>query len=275
MVSDGGYADAGKIARAARLRVRSAVAKVSVKQTKRTRDKKRPGVGGRPVTSRPARVSDNFCTFLNEKLEYCTVEGVPDQSSGLYDKRRYYFNCDCGVFGHVTFRTMESVFKIDKKLSEEDGATYGIPCRICTGVCDSERERKVRQALVSVMGGRPYVYSVNDRIAGGNLSADFFLPEINLAIMVDGEGHTDTPMYGLTPEAQREIDDRFNVRARAYGYNVLRLHHDDIDHGCFAGKIKQGMVLSRKGRRGILLYSFSYMRLGVREEYTHASWYKY
>ncbi len=259
----------GKEARAKRLRLRSGVIVKPVRAPRRRLP--RPGVGGRPTTAFPSRVSDNFCTFLNARLDYCTSEGVPVPGIGLYTDKKFFFNCDCGIFGHCTYRTMESVVKIDLKLSGVSGASDGIPCRICKDLCDSDRERRVRDMLVSIMGAHPYVYTVNDRVAGGNLSADFFLPEIGLVIMVDGEGHTEDVMYDLTPDDQREIDSRFNNQARMFGYNVVRLHHHDVDHAICAGKIKQGMVLSRRGRKGMLLYSLSYTRMGMREEYSHGS----
>ena len=59
-------------------------------------------------------------------------------------------------------------------------------------------------------------------------AVDVFLPQYNLLVMVDGEGHLDESHHSTHIAQQSGIDARFNQAAAAAGFNLLRVSYCSI-----------------------------------------------
>lgn len=97
------------------------------------------------------------------------------------------------------------------------------------------------------------------RVVKGTVSsADIWLGDHRLVIMLDGEGHF-ARIHGSPVWKQREIDDRFNAAAKKAGLHVLRLHFADLaEH---EEVIVWAIAQCQKAEKPLLMLSF-YFWLG-------------
>lgn len=82
--------------------------------------------------------------------------------------------------------------------------------------------------LSELFGRQGFIYQakVVDR---HNAPIDFYVPDINLLIQVDGEQHFDIKYKNTTVKHQQQLDLKCDTRAIEMGFNLLRLHFKDIE----------------------------------------------
>lgn len=99
---------------------------------------------------------------------------------------------------------------------------------------------------------------------GGNFaSADVFVPDAKLIVLVDGPGHMEEGVRSVYLQAQLLKDHKFNARALHRGYRVLRLHYQDIEWGDMLRYCAAALRFCKRfPQRAFLMYSKRYRVLG-------------
>lgn len=114
--------------------------------------------------------------------------------------------------------------------------TEAFNCAICiaitgkhfSGKVITQHELEVAGYLSELFGRQGFIYQakVVDR---HNAPIDFYVPDINLLIQVDGEQHFDIKYKNTTVKHQQQLDLKCDTRAIEMGFNLLRLHFKDIE----------------------------------------------
>ena len=164
-------------------------------------------------------------------------------------EEQYKFFCTCKLHTHtITVWSLVS------------GHPWGIECKICAALADSQLELVVRGA-VQQLGLAYQVYPKILRRTFG--AADLYIELEGLIVQVDGPQHVAEDCKSVPNAVQRERDAAFNAEALRQGRSVLRLHHIDVEAGDSHRYIKWAVIFSqRRPELCFLMYSKRYRSLG-------------
>ncbi len=185
--------------------------------------------------------------------------GIILETMGICDERRIVWQLTCGVLTHITIKSVRAVTRNPN----------GLECSRCGASCDSGRvtggssshERAAWEALREL----EVAWCVEVRlIPMWNGGIDIFLPwgpndqRINLAIMVDGEGHFDEghKIHGISIDKQHTTDREFEILAQQKRLSILRLHYKDRKR--YRAYIEHAInVLVNNGKDKFPMYSWN------------------
>ena len=160
---------------------------------------------------------------------------------GVACAKQCHLHCLC--FKHTCFKTIRAVTQNWTK-----GHKTALDCNVCNVTRDSENGRspsRYERIAYAVCSRFKYEFIFETRVLGENYSsADIFISECKLVIMIDGEGHFGK-MYGLPGHQQSEIDERFNAAALKAGISVLRLAF--VDWQQFKENIPAAVEICKSG----------------------------
>lgn len=114
----------------------------------------------------------------------------------------------------------------------KDGEALG--CKHCDGRVSSHELNfcKTVDALKQEMGHIPYTVTESKILRKNFGAADFFFPDYNLAVQVDGQHHftreaRDDTADGAEPREQAKRDEKWNQACVTNGFNIWRVHYAD------------------------------------------------
>lgn len=146
---------------------------------------------------------------------------------GAWDKsKQLHFKRTCGI--HNAYVTIDAIQKSKGKT---------LQCKYCNGEPSSHEVAfmSMVDGLDGVeMGGPPYMATEAKVLKGKFAAADFYFPDHNLAVQVDGEHHfhrsaRDDTTEGAGPRDQALRDEQWNKQAcEGAKVNVWRVHHLDV-----------------------------------------------
>ena len=136
----------------------------------------------------------------------------------------FLFRC-CGK--HVAYLTPKSL------TNSFQNSKSALDCKVCKLYMNRKRA-PTQSALEEHVYDAVGKYVLPDEwvpdaccVKSSKSSADVWVPELKLIIMVDGEFHF-MDHFKTTAEMQKDIDHRFNTAAVQQDMTVLRLHHKDV-----------------------------------------------
>lgn len=169
------------------------------------------------------------------------------------DSRQYFFWCDCRI--HRVLLLLQTVARKGKE---------ALLCRVCKGAWKSEFEREFWEHCDRICNAiYPLVWVVQARVLMGTwVAADIYIHDYHLLVQIDGDGHVEDELRTSGEKKRKRSknrrDEKWNTCALLRGYNILRLHHDDMPHAEF-------VLMEALGRCGegatSLMYSPSYPTL--------------
>lgn len=139
---------------------------------------------------------------------------------------------------HRRFISVKAVQQNDKALR----------CKICKQRPASRWETQAYEQLVQMSVGE--IVHESKILKGKFGAADIFLPEHNLIIMIDGEGHTAVGHHSKRVEEQVNRDKRFNAAVAETKYHLLRVAAEDMSS--FKRLVTQ-VITSIKANKGQVL----------------------
>jgi very-short-patch-repair endonuclease len=88
---------------------------------------------------------------------------------------------------------------------------------------------------------------------------DVWLPDHQLAIMIDGQGHHTKRFHARTVAQQQDVDARFNTAAMAHGQSVLRLRysHTEKYKDCIQNAMSRAMSAQQHNQAPFCMSSSS------------------
>lgn len=192
-------------------------------------------------------------------------QGLQLSQMPAHSMQKVYLTKICGI--HIAYQSMKSaVISPDKSWFN---------CKICAKWYNRSSDKKIPQAskteriALNIVNDRyaPDQYFLDCRIVldGTKVgSIDVWMPQHNLAIMLDGASHF-VHKYNVTKSTQRKIDDRFCVCALKQ-VNVLRVHYHDV--GQIAAHIRNALLKQTTSATSahVLSYSPTFFRLKFVDE---------
>lgn len=164
--------------------------------------------------------------------------------------QQYYFKASCGL--HSRLLQPASVAAALQR-------SGSVRCPICQPAAgQTSRHVPAVQQAVAASGQHwvPEVYC----LPGHSSPADIWLPQLQLAIQVDGAHHTDVAMYSTPAADQAEIDARFDNSIIRAGLRALRIHFRDTERP--AALVSWAIQLcQQQPSTAFVAYSRSYNRL--------------
>ena len=147
-------------------------------------------------------------------------------SIGIAEEAQCQLHCLC--WKHSTVKSPKAVVDNWKR-----GSKTALDCRVCHVFRDPKKGRKpskYEKQCYTILRDLKVGWLAEVRVLKGTCSsADVWVHESNLIIMLDGEGHFGK-IYGTPVWKQKDVDDRFNAAAATAGFHVLRLHFADTKH---------------------------------------------
>ena len=180
----------------------------------------------------------------------------------------------CGK--HMKQRQLRSATRSALRAGPEADPTL-LYCKVCNmpeGLHKVHKASQFEQHLYALLArgdwccGQPAQWFQESRVLG-RYSADVWVPELGLAINVDGSQHfpnRNSGMHGTSSAQQAERDERLNRMVVAErGRRVrglVRLHYADAHvAGAWLGRLKQAVQLLRAGRHApFVLFTAGYKR---------------
>jgi transcription elongation factor Elf1 len=178
--------------------------------------------------------------------------GADVRDIGTADTTQWFFHCLCNR--HITMRTMQAVVKNINTLE--------------CGVCNPQKKLQppshwecLAYTALHTLGYTDFMTEV--KILKGKFSAADIVVIVSdtlwVVVMVDGEHHFRTTRDSRTHKEQQETDDRFDCRAMAQQFSVIRLHFRDA--WCFEYQLRVFLQQCTVSGQPLLLKSPSYYAL--------------
>lgn len=141
----------------------------------------------------------------------------------------------------------------------------GHACFICTKKKNSEAELQLRAAIAELQ----LTCVVETRVLGGTTGlVDAYIPEYDLIVQCDGEGHFKEGMYDTPLFEQHRIDAALRDACREQGRRMLRLHIGDIEFGDAAACVQRAVRCARaRPHQGFVWYSKRHWWMRRKAEY--------
>lgn len=132
-------------------------------------------------------------------------------------QQQYWFRASCGVHSRLVQPGTAA------KALRKHG---GLQCPICNPTTGqiSRHVPTVREAVAST--GLEWV-SEHYCLPGHSSPADIWLPELQLAVHIDGAHHRYVAIYNTPAEEQQAIDARFDSGIIRHGLRALRIDYKD------------------------------------------------
>lgn len=164
--------------------------------------------------------------------------------------QQYYFKASCGQHSRL-LQPASAAAALRRSGS--------LRCPICQPAAgQTSRHAPAVQQAVTASGQQwvPEVYCLR----GHTSPADIWLPQLRLAIQIDGAHHTDVAMYSTPAADQAEIDARFDSSIIRAGLRALRIHYRDSQRP--AAVVSWAIQLCQQlPNTAFVAYSSSYRRL--------------
>jgi hypothetical protein len=154
---------------------------------------------------------------------------VSDRSSHHLGKVLWHLPCGCYLY--------KSPHAVSSNIARKEQEGKPPSCFLCPWHSEPRRVSswtyKAYAELCSILamrrelGQRCGTVVWEAHAVAGQRAYDLYVYEAKLLIEVDGEGHTDAPMFGVSVAQQRAIDACKDQAARNAGLALLRLSHAD------------------------------------------------